>query len=111
MKPVDIPAEEIPFLTTRQMIEVDRLMTAEYGIDLVRMMENAGRNLARLAVDRFFDGDPSGKRVTVLAGTGGNGGGVLVAARRLHAWGACIWRQPVASMWTRRRCSSSKTRS
>jgi NAD(P)H-hydrate epimerase len=87
---VDITAIEIPFLTTRQMVEVDRLMTAEYGIDLVRMMENAGRNLARLAVDRFFGGDPSGKRVAVLAGTGGNGGGVLVAARRLHAWGAGV---------------------
>jgi NAD(P)H-hydrate repair Nnr-like enzyme with NAD(P)H-hydrate epimerase domain len=31
------------------MREVDRLMIEEYGIGLPQMMENAGRNLARLA--------------------------------------------------------------
>lgn len=70
------------------MREVDRLMIEQYGIDLIRMMENAGRNLAVLARDRFLAGDASGKRVLVMAGTGGNGGGALVAARRLHIWGA-----------------------
>jgi len=39
---------------------------------------------------RFFDGDPRGKTVVVLAGTGGNGGGALVCARRLHTWGAHV---------------------
>jgi hypothetical protein len=72
------------------MIEVDRAMMEDYRIDLVRMMENAGRCLAILARDRFLDGLPVGKRVTVLAGSGGNGGGALVAARRLQNWGAKV---------------------
>ena len=63
-------------------------MIEDYGINLWQMMENAGRSLAALARRRFLNGDPRGKRVIVLAGTGGNGGGGLVGARRLHNWGA-----------------------
>lgn len=81
---------DIPYLSTEQMIEVDRAMIEDFGIDLVRMMENAGRNLAHLARDRFLGGDPRGKTVVVLAGTGGNGGGALVCARRLHGYGAGV---------------------
>ncbi len=80
----------VAYLTTEQMIEVDRAMMAEYNIELKLMMENAGRNLAHLARERFLDGDAAGKPVVVLAGTGGNGGGALVAARRLHNWGARV---------------------
>lgn len=83
-------AENIPFLSTTQMIEVDRAMMFDYKIALIQMMENAGRNLAQLARKRFFAGDPCGKRVVVLAGTGGNGGGALVCARRLHNYGADV---------------------
>jgi len=81
---------DIPFLTTDQMREVDRAMIEEYHIELIQMMENAGRNLAHLARTRFLGGDPSGRAVCVLAGTGGNGGGGLVCARRLHNWGADV---------------------
>jgi NAD(P)H-hydrate epimerase len=81
---------EIPYLTTEQMVEVDRAMIEDYGISLVQMMENAGRNLAHLARDRFLGGDPRGKRVVILAGSGGNGGGALVAARRLSNYGAHV---------------------
>jgi NAD(P)H-hydrate epimerase len=84
----------IPFLTTDQMREVDRAMIDDYGIHLIQMMENAGRNLAHLARRRFLDSDPQGRRVLVLAGTGGNGGGGLVCARHLHNWGANV------SVWT-----------
>lgn len=80
----------VPHLTTDHMIEVDRAMIEDYGIELIQMMENAGRGLARLAVSRFLGGSPSGKKVIVLAGRGGNGGGALVAARRLHNWGASV---------------------
>ncbi|MDX1521419.1 MAG: NAD(P)H-hydrate epimerase [Anaerolineae bacterium] len=80
--------EAIPYLTTSQMIEVDRAMIEDYRVDLIQMMENAGRNLAHLARERFFDSDPVGKSVVVLAGSGGNGGGALVCARRLHNYGA-----------------------
>ncbi|MEL6592859.1 MAG: NAD(P)H-hydrate epimerase, partial [Bacteroidota bacterium] len=81
---------DYPRITTEQMIEVDRAMIEDYHILLIQMMENAGRNLALLASMRFLTGDPQGKRVVVLAGTGGNGGGAMVAARRLHNWGAQV---------------------
>lgn len=81
---------DIPFLTTEQMVEVDRAMIEDYHVKLIQMMENAGRNLAHLARTRFLDGDPQGKRVVVLAGRGGNGGGGLVCARRLRNWGARV---------------------
>jgi NAD(P)H-hydrate epimerase len=60
------------------MREIDRLMVDELHIDLLQMMENAGRSLAELALSRFT---PS--TVTVLAGPGGNGGGGMAAARHL----------------------------
>lgn len=80
----------IPFLSTEQMIEVDRLMIEEYRIELIQMMENAGRNLAHLARKRFFGGSPEKKHVVVLSGIGGNGGGSLVCARRLRNFGAKV---------------------
>jgi len=80
----------MPWLTTEQMVEVDRAMIEDLGIELIQMMENAGRNLAHLARERFLGGDPTGKTVVVLAGTGGNGGGALVCARRLVGWGANV---------------------
>lgn len=80
----------VPFISTGQMREVDRAMVDDYGILLVQMMENAGRALAQLARRRFLAGDPRGRKVAVLAGTGGNGGGGLVCARRLISWGADV---------------------
>ena len=50
----------VPYLTTEQMIEVDRAMMEDYKIDLIQMMENAGRNLAHLARERFFNGHMNG---------------------------------------------------
>lgn len=81
---------QIPALSKEQMIEVDRAMIEDMGISLIQMMENAGRCLAELARVHFLAGDPRGKRVMVMAGSGGNGGGALVAARRLHNYGADV---------------------
>ncbi len=78
------------YVDTDQMVEVDRLMIETYRIELIQMMENAGRNLAALARVRFLDGDPRGKTIVLLAGSGGNGGGALVCARRMHNWGAHV---------------------
>ena len=86
----EISTGEVPYLTTDQMREVDRAMIEDFKIDLVQMMENAGRNLADHVRARFLDSDPQGKKVTVLAGTGGNGGGSLVSARWLHNRGALV---------------------
>ena len=82
MNPVDTPA-----LTAEQMIEVDRAMIEDYHIELIQMMENAGRNFATLA-RRWLDGEVKDKNVIALCGSGNNGGGGMVAARHLHNWGA-----------------------
>ena len=37
-----------------------------------------------------MNGHPSKRQIVVLAGTGGNGGGALVCARRLNNWGAHV---------------------
>ena len=66
------------WLTRDEMIEVDRVMIDELGIGLLQMMENAGRNLAQLAIERYRPAS-----VTVCVGSGGNGGGGMVAARHL----------------------------
>jgi NAD(P)H-hydrate epimerase len=81
---------DVPWLTIDQMIEVDRAMIEDYHIELLQMMENAGRALAHLARERFLEGDPRGRQVAVLAGTGGNGGGAMVCARCLHNYGAGV---------------------
>jgi len=66
------------------------LMIEELGIELLQMMENAGRSLAVVARARFLQGDMRGASVVVMAGRGGNGGGGLVCARRLHSWGCDV---------------------
>lgn len=76
-----------PTVSAEQMREVDRMMVEDLGIQLLQMMENAGRALAHRARD-MLGGEAVGRRVTVLAGSGGNGGGGLVAGRRLALWGA-----------------------
>jgi NAD(P)H-hydrate epimerase len=79
----------VPWLSVTQMREVDRLMIEEFAISLEQMMENAGRNVAVLA-RHLLVGDTRGRRVLVLAGTGGNGGGGLAAARHLLVAGADV---------------------
>lgn len=80
---------EIPLVTVEQMRDVDRLMIEKYGITLLQMMENAGRNLAELT-RRYAYGKVTDKDIAVLVGKGNNGGGALAAARHLHNWGACV---------------------
>lgn len=82
-----IPSSALPALTTAQMVEVDRLMIEVYGIQLIQMMENAGRNLADLA-QALLGGEVRDRPVLVLAGRGNNGGGGLTAARHLANRGA-----------------------
>lgn len=84
----------LPALSTEQMREVDRLMVEQFGIQLLQMMENAGRNLAQLA-GRLLASDEEedallDRPIVVLAGRGNNGGGGLVAARHLLNWGAWV---------------------
>ena len=85
--PVSLDA--LPLLDLERSRELDRIMVDELGITLERMMENAGRQLARVARERLGM-SVGGRRVAVLAGSGGNGGGGLVAARHLANAGATI---------------------
>lgn len=71
----------VPAVTAIQMREVDRIAVEDFGLGILQMMENAGRNLALHAIDML--GGMAGK-VVVLAGSGGNGGGGLCCARHLH---------------------------
>ena len=77
--------DPVPAVSTAQMREVDRSMPEDFGIDLARMMENAGRNLADLGQALVTP-----RTAIVLAGPGGNGGGGLAAARHLHNRGVTV---------------------
>jgi NAD(P)H-hydrate epimerase len=78
-------ASSVSWLDEQQMIEVDRVMIDDLRIELIQMMENAGRNLARLVLDLYAPAS-----VAVYAGSGGNGGGGLVAARHLANAGVAV---------------------
>ena len=64
-------------VTAHEMRDVDRVAVEDVGLQLLQMMENAGRVLAWHVRDAR-DGD-----VIVVAGSGGNGGGGLTCARHL----------------------------
>src|SRR5438876_1895404 len=81
--------QEVPALTTAQMREVDRVAMQETGPNLFQMMENAGRNLAEMALESLGEAWQRA-RIVVLAGTGGNGGGGITAARHLANRGARV---------------------
>jgi NAD(P)H-hydrate epimerase len=71
------------------MREIDRVAIEEVGPNLYQMMENAGRNLALTVIEQLGD-DWSSVPIVVLAGTGGNGGGGICAARHLANRGADV---------------------
>jgi len=79
----------VPAITTNQMREVDRVAIEELGPNLYQMMENAGRNLA-ITVLETLGAAWSETPITVLCGTGGNGGGGICAARHLANRGADV---------------------
>jgi NAD(P)H-hydrate epimerase len=73
---------DVSAVNSAQMREVDRIAMEETGPNLYQMMENAGRNLALLAIE-LLDERWQKAKVLVLAGSGGNGGGGICAARHL----------------------------
>ena len=69
-------------ISSREMRALET--NAEYfGISLLQLMENAGRNIAQEVISRF----PKEKKIVVFCGLGGNGGDGFVAARHLLAAG------------------------
>ena len=70
---------DVPAVTAAEMRDVDRVAVEDVGLELLQMMENAGRVLAWHVRD-VRDGDGE---VVVVAGNGGNGGGGMACARHL----------------------------
>jgi NAD(P)H-hydrate epimerase len=79
----EIPASSVRALTLDAFREMDYYAVQNYHLPVEIMMESAGLQLARLTSSVA---DP-GATVLVGIGPGNNGGGGLVAARRLEAWG------------------------
>ncbi len=80
---------KVPAITSEQMRRVDRIAIEETGPNLYQMMENAGRSLALAVIDQLGD-DWRSSPIVVLAGTSGNGGGGICAARHLANRGADV---------------------
>ncbi|CAA9580038.1 MAG: NAD(P)H-hydrate epimerase / ADP-dependent (S)-NAD(P)H-hydrate dehydratase [uncultured Thermomicrobiales bacterium] len=83
-------AGTLPSLSASQMAEIDRIMLQDFGVGSLQLMELAGHAVASFAREHQLDGLAHDKRIVVLAGTGGNGGDGMVAARLLTAWGANV---------------------
>ena len=66
---------------------MDRKAIHEYSIPIELMMENAGLQLARMVAMHASKGNT----ILIGVGTGNNGGGGLVAARRLAGWGYQVY--------------------
>lgn len=71
------------------MADVDRIASAELGIPLELLMENASHQIG-VAARLFLGGGVAGKRIVALAGNGNNGGDALGALRHLSGWGADV---------------------
>ena len=79
-------------LDVRQMAEADRLSVAG-GITAIELMANAGRAVAREIHQRW-----SPCRITVLCGTGGNGGDGFVTAQHLAEAGWSVRVAPLGAV-------------
>jgi ADP-dependent NAD(P)H-hydrate dehydratase / NAD(P)H-hydrate epimerase len=72
----------VPLLTAAESAEADRLAREEHGVPERVLMESAGR-AAALVLQRLY---PAGM-VAGVAGSGNNGGDLLVMLRVLQSWG------------------------
>jgi NAD(P)H-hydrate epimerase len=79
----------VVYVTAEEMRRIDDITTREFQVDVIMLMENAGRATATLA-RQMLQGTTFGKRVACLVGGGNNGGDGMVAARHLANWGADV---------------------
>src|SRR6266581_664977 len=79
----------VVFVTAEEMRKMDDVTIQEFHMDVLVLMENAGRATATLAKQMLRE-TTFGKRVASLVGGGNNGGDGMVAARHLANWGADV---------------------
>ncbi len=77
---------DVPAVSAIEMREIQRVAQEEYGVDILQIMENAGRAVATLALS-MLGGHGRGQRVVVLCGGGNTGGAGLSAVRHLVNYG------------------------
>ncbi|RCW38334.1 NAD(P)H-hydrate epimerase [Marinilabilia salmonicolor] len=77
-------------LELEQFREMDYYAVENYYLPIELMMENAGLHLARLTATI----SRPGSTIKIGVGNGNNGGGGLVAARRLASWGYKVFVDP-----------------
>jgi NAD(P)H-hydrate epimerase len=72
-------------ITVEQARELDRRAVADYGMQSIQLMENAGRGVADVLCQLGVAG-----RVVICCGHGANGGDGLVVARHLDLRGVAV---------------------
>lgn len=73
-------------VTPNEMNIIDRQMDEKYGMPTLLLMENAGNAIATYIYRKYG----TDKKITVVAGSGNNGGDGWCAARLLHAKGCDV---------------------
>ncbi len=77
-------------LTAAEMRAADTATTAEYGIQSIALMENAGAAVARFVLQELPYAASGTVRIVALCGKGNNGGDGFVAARILAEAGCSV---------------------
>ena len=75
----EIPDRPMLWFSRAQLMQVDRRAVEDFGLSVLVLMENAGREVAQVTRSYLMEGSS----VLILAGAGNNGGDGLVAARHL----------------------------
>lgn len=89
---IDIPIEDA--FELKDFRQMDYAAIEKYQLPIELMMENAGLQLARLIA---YKAAPNAT-IQIGIGNGNNGGGGLVAARRLLAWGFNVYLHAVSEI-------------
>jgi NAD(P)H-hydrate epimerase len=85
---INYPKEKA--LTLQNFKDMDYYAVEHYHLPIALMMENAGLQLAQIISQKA----DKAQTIKIGVGNGNNGGGGLVAARRLAAWGYNVYIDP-----------------
>ena len=87
-KIIEALIDEYGLLSIADFRKMDTMAIENYALPIELMMENAGLQLARLTSSLL---PYKNKKILIGIGRGNNGGGGLVAARRLAGWGYHVY--------------------